>query len=108
MGFINDIELSIKKEDEEAFKHAAKVFKALADPTRLRILSIIEGESMMITGIVEKFNLSQPTVSYHIRILENAGLVKTVKKGREVYCSLVKKGVLKRALDFSKWVKGAD
>jgi ArsR family transcriptional regulator len=99
--------LSVKKEDEE-YKQAAKVFKALADPTRLRILSIIESESMMITGIVEKFNLSQPTVSYHIRILENAGLVKTVKKGREVYCSLVKKGVLKKALEFSKWVKGVE
>ncbi|MEM2584463.1 MAG: metalloregulator ArsR/SmtB family transcription factor [Thermoproteota archaeon] len=99
--------MSVKKEDEE-YKQAAKVFKALADPTRLRILSIIESESMMITGIVEKFNLSQPTVSYHIRILENAGLVKTVKKGREVYCSLVKKGVLKKALEFSKWVKGVE
>ncbi|MBO3839484.1 MAG: metalloregulator ArsR/SmtB family transcription factor [Thermoproteota archaeon] len=99
--------MSVKKEDEE-YKQAAKVFKALADQTRLRILSIIESESMMITGIVEKFNLSQPTVSYHIRILENAGLVKTVKKGREVYCSLVKKGVLKKALEFSKWVKGVE
>jgi len=99
--------LSVKKEDEE-YKQAAKVFKALADPTRLRILSIIESESMMITGIVEKFNLSQPTVSYHIRILENAGLVKTVKKGREVYCSLIKKGILKKALEFSKWVKGVE
>jgi len=99
--------LSVRKEDEE-YKQAAKVFKALADPTRLRILSIIESESMMITGIVEKFNLSQPTVSYHIRILENAGLVKTAKKGREVYCSLVKKGVLKKALEFSKWIKGVE
>lgn len=99
--------MSVRKDDEE-YKQAAKVFKALADPTRLRILSIIESESMMITGIVEKFNLSQPTVSYHIRILENAGLVKTVKKGREVYCSLVKKGVLKKALEFSKWVKGVE
>ncbi|MBO3769829.1 MAG: metalloregulator ArsR/SmtB family transcription factor [Thermoproteota archaeon] len=99
--------MSVKKEDEE-YKQAAKVFKALADPTRLRILSIIESESMMITGIVEKFNLSQPTVSYHIRILENAGLVKTVKKGREVYCSLIKKGILKKALEFSKWVKGVE
>jgi ArsR family transcriptional regulator len=99
--------LSIKKEDEE-YKQAAKVFKALADPTRLRILSIIESESMMITGIVDKFNLSQPTVSYHIRILENAGLVKTAKKGREVYCSLVKKGVLKKALELSKWIKGVE
>ncbi|MBO3799851.1 MAG: winged helix-turn-helix transcriptional regulator [Candidatus Brockarchaeota archaeon] len=99
--------MSVKKEDEE-YKQAAKVFKALADSTRLRILSIIESESMMITGIVEKFNLSQPTVSYHIRILENAGLVKTVKKGREVYCSLVKKGILKKALEFSKWVKGVE
>lgn len=100
--------MSSKRGDEETFKQAAKVFKALADPTRLKTLSIIEGESMMITEIVEKFNLSQPTVSYHIRILENAGLVKTVKKGREVYCSLVKKGILKRALDFSKWVKGVE
>lgn len=100
--------MSSKRDDEETFKQAAKAFKALADPTRLKILSIIEGESMMITEIVEKFNLSQPTVSYHIRILENAGLVKTVKKGREVYCSLAKKGVLKRALDFSKWVKGVE
>lgn len=108
MAFTNDIEMSIKKEDEEAFKQAAKTFKALADPTRLRILSTIESESMMITGIVKKFNLSQPTVSYHIRILENAGLVKTVKKGREVYCSMARKGVLKRALDFSKWVRSAE
>jgi len=99
--------LSVRKEDEE-YKQAAKVFKALADPTRLRILSIVESESMMITGIVEKFNLSQPTVSYHIRILENAGLVKTVKKGREVYCSLVKKGVLKKALELTKWIKGVE
>lgn len=99
--------MSVKKEDEE-YKQAAKVFKALADPTRLRILSIIESESMMITGIVEKFNLSQPTVSYHIRILENAGLVKTVKKGREVYCSLIKKGILKKVLEFSKWIKGVE
>ncbi|MEM3711971.1 MAG: metalloregulator ArsR/SmtB family transcription factor [Thermoproteota archaeon] len=99
--------MSVKKEDEE-YKQAAKVFKALADPTRLRILSIIESESMMITSIVEKFNLSQPTVSYHIRILENAGLVKTIKKGREVYCSLVKKGILKKALEFSKWIKGIE
>ena len=99
--------MSVRKEDEE-YKQAAKVFKALADPTRLRILSIVESESMMITGIVEKFNLSQPTVSYHIRILENAGLVKTVKKGREVYCSLVKKGVLKKALELTKWIKGVE
>ncbi|MGQ9479167.1 MAG: ArsR/SmtB family transcription factor, partial [Thermoproteota archaeon] len=101
---INGIELSMKKEDEE-FKQVAKVFKALSDPTRLRILSIIEAESMMITGIVNRFNLSQPTVSYHIRILENAGLVKTVKKGREVYCSIVKKGALRKVIDFSKWIR---
>ena len=54
----------------------ARLLKALADPTRLRILSLLsryEGE-VCVFEIVESFTLEQPTISHHLRILRDAGL----------------------------------
>src|SRR5947209_19741396 len=61
----------------------ARLLKALADPTRLRILSLLsrhEGE-VCVFEIVESFTLEQPTISHHLRILLNAGLVDYRKRG---------------------------
>ena len=63
------------------------VLKALADPTRLRILSLLsryEGE-VCVFEIVESFTLEQPTISHHLRILRDAGLVDCRKKGLWAY-----------------------
>src|SRR5262245_59535990 len=61
----------------------ARLLKALADPTRLRILSLLsrhEGE-VCVFQIVVSFTLEQPTISHHLRILRDMGLVDYRKKG---------------------------
>ncbi|GCE31970.1 hypothetical protein KDA_74540 [Dictyobacter alpinus] len=78
----------------------ARLFKALADPTRLRILSLLnryEGEACVFE-IVESFTLEQPTISHHLRILRDAGLVDCRKKGLWAYY-YVKRDALVRARD---------
>ena len=65
----------------------ARLLKALADPTSLRILSLLsrhEGE-VCVFEIVESFTLEQPTISHHLRILRDAGLVDCRKKGLWAY-----------------------
>ena len=72
--------------EEEAMTQA-RLLKALADPTRLRILSLLsryEGE-VCVFEIVESFTLEQPTISHHLRILRDAGLVDCRKKGLWAY-----------------------
>jgi ArsR family transcriptional regulator len=78
----------------------ARLLKALADPTRLRILSLLsrhEGE-VCVFEIVESFTLEQPTISHHLRILRDAGLVDCRKKGLWAYY-YVRREALKRAQD---------
>lgn len=76
----------------------ARLLKALADPTRLRILNLLsrhEGE-VCVFEIVESFTLEQPTISHHLRILRDAGLVDCRKKGLWAYY-YVRREVLNRA-----------
>lgn len=75
-------------EDEAA--QLAHAFAALADPVRLRLLSLIAQADEMcacdLTGPVER---SQPTVSHHTKILAEAGLITGEKRGRWVYWRVV-------------------
>ncbi len=83
--------------EEEAIGQA-RLLKALADPTRLRILSLLnkhEGE-VCVFEIVESFTLEQPTISHHLRILRDAGLVDCRKKGLWAYY-FVRRDALNRA-----------
>lgn len=74
--------------DEQEAQGLADVFKALADPTRVRLLSLIaaapDGEAC-ICDLTEPVGLSQPTVSHHMRKLADAGLVKREQRGRWAY-----------------------
>lgn len=77
----------------------ALVFKALADPNRLRLLSIVKagdsGESC-VCDLTEPLDLGQPTVSHHLKILVEAGLLHREKRGTWAYYSLVP-GALEQA-----------
>ncbi|PYI64844.1 transcriptional regulator [Arthrobacter livingstonensis] len=71
---------------------AARVLKALSDPSRLRLLSIVKaGESgeACVCDLTEPLDLGQPTVSHHLKILVDAGLLKREKRGTWAYYSLV-------------------
>ena len=59
---------------------------SLADPSRRKLYKIlIEEKGLTVTQLTKKLKLRQPTVSYHLKKLEEDGLVKAKKKGREVY-----------------------
>src|SRR4030095_9654207 len=62
------------------------VFQAIADPTRREILGLIAYQSLTLNGVAEKFNISRPAVSKHVKILKQCGLINIKKKGRERYC----------------------
>ena len=58
--------------------------KALADETRQKIMALCCCEWVSVSDIVEKLDVAQPTVSHHLKILKNAGLVKSERNGKQV------------------------
>jgi len=75
-------------------KGVALVHKALADPTRLRILQRLADGDGTVTDLMHHVDLSQPLVSWHLRRLRTAGLVETRRQGRETICSLGREALL--------------
>jgi len=72
----------------EELRAVAGVHKALADPTRLRILQRLAAGEGTVSELMHHVDLSQPLVSWHLRRLRTAGLVDTRRSGREVICRL--------------------
>lgn len=72
--------------DAEAAEQLAKSLKALADPARIRLLSLIAaaGEACSC-DLTEPLGLSQPTVSHHMKILREAGFVEREQRGKWAY-----------------------
>jgi ArsR family transcriptional regulator, arsenate/arsenite/antimonite-responsive transcriptional repressor len=72
----------------EQAEQVAQLMKALADPVRLRLMSLVashaDGEACMC-DLTEAFDLSQPTISHHMKVLHEAGLVDREKRGVWVY-----------------------
>jgi len=75
----------VTSENSEA---KSKVFKALADSIRLRILGLLLSREMCVCEVMVALDLTQPTASHHLRILENVGLVKDRKDGKWVFYSI--------------------
>ncbi|MEU9744883.1 ArsR/SmtB family transcription factor [Streptomyces niveus] len=74
--------------DEEQAAELAKVFKALGDPVRLRLLSMIAsraGGEVCVCDLTPAFDLSQPTISHHLKLLRQAGLIDCERRGTWVY-----------------------
>ncbi len=78
--------------DIDAAERLAHVFKALGDPTRVRLLSLIsatDGGEACICDLTAPIGLSQPTVSHHMKLLVDAGLVTREQRGRWAYYAIV-------------------
>ncbi|WP_234320045.1 ArsR/SmtB family transcription factor [Streptomyces sp. SBT349] len=74
--------------DEGRAADLAKVFKALGDPVRLRLLSMIAsraGGEVCVCELTPAFELSQPTISHHLKQLRQAGLIDCERRGTWVY-----------------------
>ena len=74
-----------------------KVFKALSDPTRRRVLQLLRERPMSAGELSEHFALSKPTMSAHFAVLQEAGLIESQKSGRTIVYRLVM-SVLEEAL----------
>jgi ArsR family transcriptional regulator, arsenate/arsenite/antimonite-responsive transcriptional repressor len=75
---------------EEARRELAARFKALADPARIAIVNRLAGAGeVCVCAFVDDLGLSQPTVSHHLRILREAGLVEARRRGTWAYYRLV-------------------
>ena len=79
---------------EPESEELAARFKALADPTRVAIVNRLSAaEEVCVCDLTESFELSQPTISHHLKILREAGLVESSRRGTWAYYRLVPQAV---------------
>jgi ArsR family transcriptional regulator len=72
----------------------AAQFKALADPTRVAIInSLSAADEVCVCNLTDAFELSQPTISHHLKILREAGLVESTRRGTWAYYRLVPESI---------------
>jgi ArsR family transcriptional regulator len=77
---------------ETAAAGLAQVFRALADPVRLRLVSLIgahQGGEACVCELTTAFDLTQPTISHHLKVLREAGIIECERRGTWVYYWLV-------------------
>ena len=73
---------------ENKYEVNAKIFKALSDPNRLKILEILSCGEKCACNILEYFDFTQPTLSHHMKVLIDCGLVLSRKEGTWNYYTL--------------------
>ncbi len=73
---------------------AAKIFAAMASEPRLRILAYLSKSTLTAGEIAERFDMAKPSLSKHLSILENAGLISSVKKGKYIHYSIVESHIV--------------
>jgi DNA-binding transcriptional ArsR family regulator len=69
-------------------RRRGKFYKALGDETRQRMLSLLQTREMCVCELITALSMTQPTTSHHLKILEDADLVKSRKEGKWVFYSL--------------------
>ncbi|GAB1858731.1 metalloregulator ArsR/SmtB family transcription factor [Flavobacteriaceae bacterium MHTCC 0001] len=81
------------------------VFQAIADPIRRDIIDLVSKESLSINEIAENFKISRPAVSKHLKILNECGIIKINKEGRERFCVIQPKNLLPAFLWIEQYQK---
>jgi ArsR family transcriptional regulator len=81
--------MSIASKTEEV----SRLFHALSEPTRLRILGELKDGEQCVCALTERFNTGQSRLSFHLRVLKEAGLINDRPEGRWMYYSLNVEGI---------------
>jgi ArsR family transcriptional regulator len=87
----------------------AGIFKSLADPTRLRLVSALTSEELCVHELADRLHLEQSAVSHQLRLLRDRELVRTRRDGRHIYYSLSDghvKGLFDFALEHAQHTQG--
>jgi DNA-binding transcriptional ArsR family regulator len=85
--------------DPAKARKRGKFYKALGDQTRQRMLSLLSLREMCVCEIITALNMTQPTTSHHLKILEDANLVQSRKEGKWVFYSVMDPELAGRLLD---------
>ena len=88
---------SMDKPDAAAY---AEIFKALADETRVKIMQMLNTRPRAVNEIVDFFSVSQPTISRHLMVLRQAGLVIAKRRGQQVIYAINEEILKDKALGF--------
>lgn len=87
--------------DAQVAHKQGRFFKALADRTRLRILKLLGVREMCVCEVMVALDLTQSTVSHHLGLLENAGLVKGRKEGKWVFYRIANLDLIDKMRQFN-------
>lgn len=96
---------------EDAAVGLSRMFKALSDPVRLRLLSLIashEGGEACVCDLTGPFDVSQPTISHHLKVLREAGLVGSERRGTWVYYWVLPEALVRLSALLQTSVTAAD
>ena len=77
---------------DTSYTQAARVFKALCDPNRVRILELLQTGEVCACALLEQLEISQPTLSHHMKVLCDSGLVTGRKEGKWMHYSISEEG----------------
>lgn len=90
-------------DSDHSIENLAKILKILAEPNRLRILKSMGLECVPVSAIIAKTGLSQTNVSFHLRIMREAGIVKGERSGPYILYCLYDYGILDILRDLENW-----
>ena len=82
---LSDLKRRARELDDPTLTRLERVFFGLADKTRLKILKLVEREDLCACEIMAALELTQPTVSHHLGILERSGLVASRREGKWIF-----------------------
>lgn len=82
-----------------------EVIKALSDETRVEILNLLRNGEMNVNDIADNCSVSRPTISHHLQIMKRAGVLSSIKDGKEVYYSINMHKLTSFAQDILSYVK---
>jgi len=88
-GFVDQIM------EKSNVKLQSRFFKALSDITRIKILKLLSLRRMCVCEIMVALDLTQPTASHHLRILENVGILKDEREGKWIFYSIANPKTIK-------------
>ncbi len=90
---------------EQLHKMRRDVFQAIADPVRRDIIQLLAEETLTINSVAERFDVSRPAISKHLKILEECGIIAINKQGRERYCQIRPKELIPAFLWIDQYKK---
>ena len=91
---------------EEQYVKMAKIFKALSDPKRVKILDMLSDGELCACVLLEHFEIAQPTLSHDMKLLIDVGIVKSRKEGKRIFYSLDLNALKKMQCKMKKILKG--